>query len=229
MTKRCECLYLLKATLDNSKWHITEIVNKHNHNMAKDIQVFYEHCQLTRDARQIVVKMLKAVAKPNIVYDAVRNDDETPTATKKDISNLSARIHSFEEAASMGALIIEESSLQNKSESIGNDPLLMYNDKEQLTLLLEKQKSILLERLNEIFAVSVINFSEIKVPEKIQKFQLSFRIPVNDIDQIFNPKSDDNCGFQSLVVAIKRNEENWILVKLAMNGQLTKCIKIYKN
>ncbi|CAG8678526.1 3840_t:CDS:2, partial [Gigaspora rosea] len=182
MSKRCECPYLLKAVLDNSKWRVSEIKDEHNHSKAKDFQVFHEHHQLTRDVRQIAVKMLKADAKPSMVYEAVRNDDETPTATRKDISNLSARIHSVEERILMEALITgmeervikiiekfihsrycealdtamaaynrlalsslyktevlkylessldrwlrlhhEENSLQNKSESIGIDPLL---------------------------------------------------------------------------------------------------------
>ncbi|KAF0374575.1 protein FAR1-RELATED SEQUENCE 5-like [Gigaspora margarita] len=49
--------------------------------------------------------MLKASAKPSMVYEAVRNDDETPTAIRKDISNLSARIHSVEEHISIEVLI----------------------------------------------------------------------------------------------------------------------------
>ncbi|CAG8799692.1 21877_t:CDS:1, partial [Gigaspora rosea] len=50
-----------------------------------------------------------------------------------------------------------------------------------------------------------------------------------DINQVYNPKSDGNCRFCSLAIAIRENEENWNLVKLAMNGQLTKCIEIYRN
>ncbi|RIB23267.1 hypothetical protein C2G38_2171840 [Gigaspora rosea] len=94
-----------KPVLDNSKWRVSEIKDEHNHSKAKDFQVFHEHHQLTRDVRQIAVKMLKADAKPSMVYEAVRNDDETPTATRKDISNLSARIHSVEERILMEALI----------------------------------------------------------------------------------------------------------------------------
>ncbi|CAG8520849.1 3759_t:CDS:2, partial [Cetraspora pellucida] len=37
-------------------------------------------------------------------------------------------------------------------------------------------------------------------------------------DQIYNPKSDGNCGFRALVIAIRGNEDNWNLIKLAMNG-----------
>ncbi|KAF0374574.1 hypothetical protein F8M41_012840 [Gigaspora margarita] len=47
MSKRCKCSYLLKAVPDNSKCHISEIKDKHNHSMAKDFQVFHEHRQLT--------------------------------------------------------------------------------------------------------------------------------------------------------------------------------------
>ncbi|CAG8580980.1 4346_t:CDS:2, partial [Cetraspora pellucida] len=502
MSKRCECPYFLKAIPDNSKWRVVEIVNEHNHAMAKDIRVFHEHRQLIRDTRHTAVKMLKAGAKPSMVYEAVRDEDGTPTVTRKDISNLSARIHSLEETASMGVLIMgmkdrgythfnddsfdeiikmvdsfihsrdrealdaaitaynklaslslnenevlkylgrmmkvrekwvgiytsrimhfgatttqrvesthsaikhaletsgslmrafnyldrwlrlhhEENSLQNESESVGIDPLLVYNDKERLALLLgkvaqfaldriknellkattyeaclcelrvnynipcrhllpakdsvmlsiiptrwllfpdedrlyanyqvqnltnlqvsdsdnyfllksqlyeienrymsfpdEQQRSTLLEKLNEILTVPVINLSEIGVPEKIigkgrpsgtkqlpiaielmeqaekkkkvktiekkqndsvnlpqnissrgnrLRFQLSSRIPIDDINEVYDPKSDGNCGFRSLAVAIRGNEENWILVKLAMSGQLTKRMEIYKN
>ncbi|CAG8688595.1 20033_t:CDS:1, partial [Racocetra fulgida] len=61
------------------------------------------------------------------------------------------------------------------------------------------------------------------------KILLNPQIPVDDIDQIHNPKSDDNCEFRALAIAIRGNEENWNLVKLAMNGQLNKHMKVYKD
>ncbi|CAG8819889.1 12024_t:CDS:2 [Cetraspora pellucida] len=77
-----------------------------------------------------------------------------------------------------------------------------------------QQKSALLEKLNGILAVPVTNLSEVKVSEKIvgkdQKLKvlLSSQIPVDDIDQIYNLKSDGNCGFRSLAFAIRGNEKN---------------------
>ncbi|CAG8696222.1 9556_t:CDS:2, partial [Racocetra fulgida] len=381
------------AIPNKSKWSVVEIVNEHNHPMVKDVRVFHEHRQLTRDVRHIAVKMLKAGAKPSMVYEAIRNDDGAPTATRKDISNLNTRIHYLEEKTSMGALITgmeergytrvegthsaikhalessgsltkafnhldrwlhlhsEESSLQNENESIGIDPLLVQTDKSQLVPLLRKvaqfalnqiknellkattyeacicelrvnynipckhilpmKESIMLatiptrwllfpeqdrpnsvsqvqnitdlassnsmnflcstflDKLDEILAAPVINLFEVKVPEKIVgkgrssgvkrlpiavelmeqkekkkvkptkkkqiesnnssqifievlKIPLSTRIPVDDIDQVYDSKSDGNCGFLSLAVAIRGNEENWILVKLAMSEQLNK-------
>ncbi|CAG8818526.1 17055_t:CDS:1, partial [Racocetra fulgida] len=44
--------------------------------------------------------------KTSMVYEAVRDEDGNLTATRKDIANLSLRINSFEETASMEALII---------------------------------------------------------------------------------------------------------------------------
>ncbi|CAG8782696.1 8554_t:CDS:2, partial [Racocetra persica] len=104
----------------------------------------------------------------------------------------------------------------------------------------EQQKSALLEKLDEVLVVPVTNISDVKAPEKIvgkgrpsgtkrPKILISPRIPINDIDQIYDPKSDGNCGFRSLAVAIRENEENWILVKLAMSGQLTRRMEIYKD
>ncbi|CAG8758502.1 8856_t:CDS:1, partial [Gigaspora rosea] len=92
MNKRYDCPYIIRAVPINFKWRIVEIVNKHNHLMVKDPRVFYEHRELTRDDRHTAVKMLKAGTKPSMVYEAVRNEDGTTTATRKDISNLSARI-----------------------------------------------------------------------------------------------------------------------------------------
>ncbi|CAG8837144.1 12919_t:CDS:2, partial [Gigaspora margarita] len=134
----------------------------------------------------------------------------------------------------------EENFLQNKSESIGIDPLL--------------QKSTLLEKLDEILAVSAIDLSEIKMPKKIvgkghspgtkllpiavklidqlkKKLKLLKKsiVEVQMICKIFLVESDGNCGFCSLAVAIRENEKNWILVKLAMRGQLTKRMEIYRN
>ncbi|CAG8626769.1 3115_t:CDS:2 [Gigaspora rosea] len=46
---------------------------------------------------------------------------------------------------------------------------------------------------------------------------LNSRIPVDNMDQICNPKSDSNCGFRALAIAIQRNKENWNFVKLTIN------------
>ncbi|CAG8824957.1 19806_t:CDS:2, partial [Racocetra persica] len=64
MSKHCGCQFLLKAVLQNSKWHVTEIINKHNHPMTKDERIFYEHHQLTQKTRSAAVRMLKAGARP---------------------------------------------------------------------------------------------------------------------------------------------------------------------
>ncbi|CAG8466614.1 15818_t:CDS:2, partial [Racocetra persica] len=125
---------------------------------------------------------------------------------------------------------------------------LLFSDKDRLDsdiqMQNEQQKSALLEKLNKILAVSAANLSEVKVPEKIVekgrpsgtkqlpialKVPLSSQILANDIDQIYDPKSNSNCEFRSLAFAIKGNEKNWIFVKLAMNSQLTKCMEVYKN
>ncbi|CAG8840779.1 20010_t:CDS:1, partial [Racocetra persica] len=52
------------------------------------------------------VRMLKAGARPSMIYEAIRDEDGNPTATRKNISNLGLRINSLEETASMEALII---------------------------------------------------------------------------------------------------------------------------
>ncbi|CAG8850511.1 18293_t:CDS:2, partial [Gigaspora margarita] len=57
----------------------------------------YIHCKRSCQPRNnwdltIDIKMLKAGTKPSMVYETVRNDDETPTATRKNILNLKERI-----------------------------------------------------------------------------------------------------------------------------------------
>ncbi|CAG8835918.1 15021_t:CDS:2, partial [Racocetra persica] len=69
----------------------------------------------------------------------------------------------------------------------------------------------------------------LNIEDKRPKILLNFRISVDDVDQICNPKSDGNCGFRAFAIAIRGNEENWNLVKLAMNGQLNKHIEVYKD
>ncbi|CAG8844604.1 25742_t:CDS:2, partial [Racocetra persica] len=76
---------------------------------------------------------------------------------------------------------------------------------------------------------SSLNGSTLNIEDKRPKILLNLRIPVNDIDQICNPKSDSNCRFWALAIAIQRNEKNWNLVKLAINSQLNKRIEIYKD
>ncbi|CAG8760536.1 20062_t:CDS:2, partial [Racocetra fulgida] len=59
-----------------------------------------------KDGTKSEVKMLKAGAKSSIIYKAIRSEDGTPTATSKDIFNLSIWINSLEETASITALIM---------------------------------------------------------------------------------------------------------------------------
>ncbi|CAG8803969.1 8517_t:CDS:2, partial [Cetraspora pellucida] len=520
MSKRYGCQFLLKAVLQNSKWHVTEIINKHNHPMTKDERIFHEHRQLMQETRSVAVRMLKAGASPSMIYEAIRDEDGNPTTTRKDISNLGLQINSLEETASMKALIIgmkkrgyivrcenykgnvdshlkhlffcysnsvtsarrfpevvlidatyktnvyklpfvnfvgignlginklqtfgiagtwisdesensyiwvirqlislvffelsplvfvtdndatltsavrkifskadcllctwhilnnfkknlrkhfdddsfdeiiktvdhlinvrdydafnstitaykklaslslneenvikylerwlrlhyEESSLQYESKSINIDPLLAQDDKYQLGPLLgkvsqfalnsiknellsttiyevclceprvnynipcrhmlpakcpivlssiskrwllfpdqdqldshEQQKLVLLNQLDDILTVPEVKLSDIKNVKKeptkstsfsqciselhieASKILLNYHIPADDIDQVYNPLSDGNCGFHALVFAIRGNEENWDLIKLAMNNQLNKRMEIYKD
>ncbi|CAG8772197.1 18548_t:CDS:1, partial [Racocetra fulgida] len=62
-----------------------------------------------------------------------------------------------------------------------------------------------------------------------QKLRLNYRIPAKDLDQVYNPLSDGNCGFRALAIAIRGNEENWDLIKLVMNGQLNKRMEVYRD
>ncbi|CAG8847843.1 37034_t:CDS:2, partial [Racocetra persica] len=64
MSKRCRCQFLLKTVLQNFKWHVTEIINKHNYPMTKDERIFHEYRQLTQETRSAAVRMLKAGARP---------------------------------------------------------------------------------------------------------------------------------------------------------------------
>ncbi|CAG8456304.1 3913_t:CDS:2 [Racocetra fulgida] len=60
----------------------------------------------TTDICITAVRMLKAGAKPSMIYEAMRDEDGQPTVTRKDILNLGLRINFLEENASMEALII---------------------------------------------------------------------------------------------------------------------------
>ncbi|CAG8632669.1 19617_t:CDS:2, partial [Cetraspora pellucida] len=117
----------------------------------------------------------------------------------------------------------------------------------------KQQKSILLKKLNDVLAVPETKLSEIKISEQITekgcssrlsnyqlhstvyndnkrlKILLNPRISTDDVDQIYNPKSNSNCGFHALAIAITENEKNCYLVKLAINNQLNKHMKIYKD
>ncbi|CAG8459242.1 8387_t:CDS:2, partial [Cetraspora pellucida] len=100
MSKCCECPYLLKALPKDSKWKVVEVINKHNHPKAKDARVFHEHCQLTQEAKCTAVQMLKAGAKPSTIYEAIRDENAEPIATRWNILNL-------KDNASMEALIVD--------------------------------------------------------------------------------------------------------------------------
>ncbi|CAG8709325.1 11951_t:CDS:2, partial [Ambispora leptoticha] len=131
---------------------------------------------------------------------------------------------------------------QLDSNNIIQNELLDNSDNEQ-------QKSSLLEKLDDILAIPEVKLSDIKVPERIigkgrpsrtkrlptaleyqeQKLRLNYRIPAKDLDQVYNPLSDGNCGFRALAIAIRGNEENWDLIKLVMNGQLNKRMEVYRD
>ncbi|CAG8486680.1 7455_t:CDS:1, partial [Dentiscutata heterogama] len=55
-------------------------------------RVFYEHHQLNQEARCTAMKMLKAEAKPSIIYETIRDEDGKLITTRKDISNLGLKL-----------------------------------------------------------------------------------------------------------------------------------------
>ncbi|CAG8549044.1 26277_t:CDS:2, partial [Gigaspora rosea] len=100
---------------------------------------------------------------------------------------------------------------------------------------------------NEVLDNLDNKLSDIKVPERIiGKGYLSGtkRLPtalehmekeekkaphIEDIEQVYNPLSDRNCGFRALAIVIRENEKNWDHIKLVMNSQLNKHIEVYKD
>ncbi|CAG8826735.1 12015_t:CDS:2, partial [Racocetra persica] len=90
----------------DSKWQIVKVINKHNHPKVKDARVFHEHCRLIQEAKRIAVQMLNVGAKPSTIYEAIRDENREPTATRQDILNLSSRIHISEENVSIEVLIV---------------------------------------------------------------------------------------------------------------------------
>ncbi|CAG8734322.1 12281_t:CDS:2 [Racocetra persica] len=70
------------AVPKDSKWKVVEVINKHNHLKAKDARVFHEHRQLTQEAKHTAVQMLKAGAKPSTIYEAIRDENGEPIATR---------------------------------------------------------------------------------------------------------------------------------------------------
>ncbi|CAG8467017.1 10809_t:CDS:2, partial [Cetraspora pellucida] len=96
----------------------------------------------------------------------------------------------------------------------------------------KQQKSTLLQRLDDILVVPELKLSEIKLSEKIikkdnkPKILLNSQIPVDDVDQIYNPKSDRNCGFRAL--ACMEVYQNWLgynvdLLKQILESQALSC------
>ncbi|CAG8635096.1 15801_t:CDS:2, partial [Racocetra fulgida] len=63
------------------------------------------------------MKMLKAGTKPSMIYEALRDENGSPTVTRKDISNLGLRIDSLEETTSIETLIIEMEERQGQPNS----------------------------------------------------------------------------------------------------------------
>ncbi|CAG8524905.1 8270_t:CDS:2 [Cetraspora pellucida] len=105
--------------------------------------------------------------------------------------------------------------LKNNPFSTNSDNFLLKNrlyeiETQYINFPDKQQKSTLLKNPDNILTVPETKLSEIKIPEKIiEKILLNSRIPANDIDQVYDPKSDGNCGFRALAFAIRGNEENW--------------------
>ncbi|CAG8723834.1 16361_t:CDS:2, partial [Racocetra fulgida] len=133
-----------------------------------------------REAKSTAVRILKAGAKLSIVYEAIRDEDGNPTVTRKDIANLSLKINSFKETASMEALII---GMEERGYTVHHE-----NHKEKVVLIDATyktnvyklpfvnfvdvsnlgQKSILLDKLDDVLSILVDKLSDIKVPEGIK-------------------------------------------------------------
>jgi len=67
----------------------------------------------------------------------------------------------------------------------------------------------------------------LEVPGELKPL-LSPRIPATSLICLGNPKMDGNCGFRSLAIAIRGDEEKWWMVKLAMKSHLAKCRNVYE-
>ncbi|CAG8658138.1 12680_t:CDS:2, partial [Cetraspora pellucida] len=100
MSKCCGCPFLLKAAPKKFKWCVIEILNEHNHSIAKDKRKFHEHRQLTREARKVV--LIDATYKTNVY--------KLPFVNFVDIGNLG--INKLETFGIAGAWI------SNKSENL---------------------------------------------------------------------------------------------------------------
>ncbi|CAG8708404.1 9258_t:CDS:2, partial [Racocetra fulgida] len=221
---------------------IIKVINGYNYPIAKDARVFHKHRKLTQDATCMAVQMLKAGAKPNIIYEALRDENKEPIVTRRDISNLDQDNSNY---------IKNDLSLTNSDNGLLKSRLYEI-ETQYINFPDEQQKSTLLKQLDDILAVpeaklkqkmktnnakkkqiknvnSPQNSLMFHVEDQMPKILLNSRIPINDVDQVYNPKSNGNCGFRALAVAIRGNEENWNLVKLVMNSQLNKHIEVYRN
>ncbi|CAG8550576.1 29890_t:CDS:2, partial [Gigaspora margarita] len=162
------------------------------------------------------------------------------TTTQRVEGAHSAIKHAIETSIDSNDLIEDISSIEFENSSLKSR---LYKIETQYVNFLDKQqKLILLKKLDDILAVPKTKLSEIKILEKITRRgcpsgtkRLLIAIEKMDAvkkkkeNQIYNPKYDGNCGFRALAIAIRRNEENWVFVKLAINGQLNKLIEIYKD
>ncbi|CAG8606871.1 13120_t:CDS:2, partial [Racocetra fulgida] len=162
----------------------------HNYPKAKDARVFPEHRRLTRVAKCTAVQMLKAGAKPSTIYEAIRDDNGEPIATRRDILNLGSQIYISEENSSieddesqrkMGAYSAMKHTIEiseSLTKSFNSLDRWLYLHYEELLLQLENESTNinplltgddknLLKKLNDILSVSETKLSEIKITEKI--------------------------------------------------------------
>ncbi|CAG8665892.1 6387_t:CDS:2, partial [Racocetra fulgida] len=114
---------------DKIEFNKENMVNEYNHPIVKDARVISEYRQLTRDAKCIAMQMLKVGTKLSMIYEAIRDENEESTMTRKDISNLGTQIYLTEENTSIEVLITNiEKRGDTKKKKIGSTKKKLIKD-----------------------------------------------------------------------------------------------------
>ncbi|CAG8804611.1 16531_t:CDS:2, partial [Cetraspora pellucida] len=170
------------------------------------------------ESLNLITVSYKALASSNlnankaIKYLNRKNNESAHLAMRHAIESSRSLMKSFNSLDRWLYLYHEERLLQYENESINIDPLLTLDDKNRL----------------EPFLGKVAQFALNKIKNELLKATIYKACLSNDIDQVYDPKSDRNCRFRALAFAIRGNKKSWCLIKLAMNSYLNKHIEVYE-
>jgi hypothetical protein len=80
---RLDCPWILRAKPDLPYWVVFEIVDTHNHTIARNPLVYHQYRKLNDDDQQKLHEYMAAKARNIVIYEALRKENNAPKLSMK--------------------------------------------------------------------------------------------------------------------------------------------------